>query len=109
MIGKLLAAWPFVFAPFTYATAITFELDPDAQYSIVNVDGSASSPLVTAQRVGANVTSYTVHQFDCAHQRVRFMGEGTSLTNLSPPDEEDTPIFKGSLSRLIADAVCKPS
>lgn len=109
MTNKLFTVLPFVFAPLTYATDITFELDHSAHYSIVNVAGAASSPLVAAQRVGLSGTSYTVYQFDCSNHRVRFMGEGVSLSNLSSPDNEETPIFKGSLASVIADEVCKAS
>lgn len=106
MIGKLLCASALAFAPLAYSNEITLKSDPDAKYSIVEIDGSTSNPLVSAKRVGV-ITSYTRHQFDCENRRVRFMGRGASLTDLSVPDNEETPIFKGSLASVIAEEVCK--
>ncbi|ROL63048.1 hypothetical protein [Pseudomonas vranovensis] len=96
---------------FVSATVLQTSFDQDARYSIVSVSGDPSQRTVITQRVGISGTSYSARQFDCTARTVRFMGSGASLEDLqhAEADNELTPIFKGSLSRAISQAVCDES
>ncbi|MHA6196279.1 hypothetical protein ACX3YG_18115 [Pseudomonas wadenswilerensis] len=109
MLKKFLmvSAWAL---PCSLASAepLQTSFDPDAQYVIVKVSGNPERLSVITQRTGLSGTSYSARQFDCISRTVRFMGSSTSLKGLADarPDDEPTPIFKGSLSRVISEATC---
>ncbi|MEE1920629.1 hypothetical protein V0R59_01440 [Pseudomonas sp. 147P] len=109
MLKKLLmvSAWAFP-CSIAAATPLQASFDPDAQYVIVKVSGNPGRLSVITQRTGLSGTSFSARQFDCISRTVRFMGSSTSLKGLADarPDDEPTPIFKGSLSRAISEAAC---
>lgn len=109
MIGKRIAIWALmILSPWGLAAPITASSDPDAVYSIVNINHAGIGLEVITQRVGISGTSFTKRQFDCANRQVLFMGSSTSIADFEniKPDKETTPLFKGSLSRAISDVVC---
>lgn len=109
MLKKLLivSAWPF-HCSLALATPLHASFDPGAQYAIVEISGAPERLSVITQRTGISGTSYSARQFNCVTRTVRFMGSATSLKDLASarPDDEATPIFKGSLSRDISDVAC---
>lgn len=109
MLKKLLivSAWP-LHCSLAFATPLHASFDPSAQYAIVEISGAPEELSVITQRTGISGTSYSARQFNCVTRTVRFMGSGTSLQDLAGarPDDEATPIFKGSLSRDISDVAC---
>jgi hypothetical protein len=103
----IISAWVLP-CSLTSATPLQASFDPDAQYAIVKISGDPERLSVVTQRTGLSGTSYSARQFDCISHTVRFMGSSTSLKGLADarPDEEPTPIFKGSLSRYISEVAC---
>lgn len=103
----LVSACP-LYCSLAFATPLQASFDPGAQYAIVEVSGAPEKLSVITQRTGISGTSYAARQFDCVARTVRFMGSATSLQDLANarPDDEATPIFKGSLSRTISDVAC---
>lgn len=111
MLKKFLivSVWPLC-SSLAFATPLLqASFDPEAQYSIVEVSGAPEKLSVITQRSGSSGVSYSAREFNCISRTVRLMGSSTSLEGLpnARPDDETTPIFKGSLSRAISDVACE--
>ena len=91
------------------AIPIRVPSDSNAEYYILEKQGSGSERTITTKRIGSSGTDFSSRLYNCAQGTVKYLGTGDSLEAMaaSAPDPEMKPIAPGSIAHYVGLEACR--
>lgn len=83
--------------------------DAKAKYFVLEKGNNGAMRTIVTKRVGPSGTSYSKRQYDCKAGKVKYLGTGDSLQEMSKsrPDPNMAPIVQGSIAHHVGMEACK--
>jgi len=94
---------------FGAAIPIRIPSDSNAEYSILEKQGSGSERTITTKRTGSSGTTYSRRLYNCAQETFKYLGTGESFEAMASasPDPVMSAIVQGSISYYVGLEACR--